>query len=193
MQGRGLKLATPEGLWHPSRPQIRETLLDPPEPPFVLCITKSGQKWLHIKSAVAYERDEFPVFLEGVEFKRDAKTGENISYMSNVYVRPATIRKLLPIIDQLYAGGFNKWEISTGEYFLTRVMEFGLDRKEELDEQIAPYRGQPEFYLALLVADKEKAEVTKKWEWSVTGISSSTNETTTVNSEQKQEQLSLSM
>lgn len=184
-------LATPKGLDHPSRPEIREALLNPPEPPFVFCITKSGQKWLHIKSEIAYEREEFPVFLEGVEFKRDAKTGENISYMSNIYIRPATIRKLLPIMDQLYAGGFNKWEISTGEYFLTRVMEFGFDRKEELDEEIAPYRGRPEFYLALLVADKEKAEVTKKWEWSVTGISSSTSETTMTNSEQKPQQLSL--
>ena len=184
-------LATPEGLFHPSRPQIREVLLNPPEPPFVLCITKSGQKWLHIKSEIAYGRERFPVFLEGVEFKRDKKTSENISYMSNIHVDPATIRKLLPVIDQLYAGGFNKWEISTGEYFLTRVTEFGFDRKEELDGKIAPYRGIPEFCLALLVADKEKAEVTKKWEWSAIGISSSTSTTTRENNKQKQRQLSL--
>jgi hypothetical protein len=186
-------LATSKGFFHPSRPQIREVLLNPPEPPFVLCVAKSGQKWLHIKSEQAVSREGFPVFFEGAEFKRDKKVGKNISVMANVYVNPATMRKILSVMETLYANGFNRWEIATGEYFLSRVLDFGLERKEELDEIIAPYRGQALFYLALFAADKEKGEIYKKWEWSAIGISSSTSGTETGNKEPKQQRLSLCM
>lgn len=184
-------LATRDGFFHPSKAQIREVLLNPPEPPFVLCLSKSGQKWLHIKSEPAVSREEFPVFFEGAEFKRDKKVGKNISVMANVHVNPATVRKILPVMETLYANGFNRWEIAIGEYFLSRVLDFGLERKEELDEIIMPYRGQAVFYLVLSVTDKEKGRVDKKWEWSAIGTSSSTNETKTENNEPKQQQLSL--
>lgn len=52
---------TKDELRHPDRPTLRELLINPPDPPFLLLIATSGQKWLHFKGELAYGRDGYPV------------------------------------------------------------------------------------------------------------------------------------
>lgn len=140
-------VATPTSLLHPSRSELRGILLNPPEPPFVVCIAVSGQKWVHIKSQVAYSRENFPAQLEEM----------------TVYVQPALLTELLDPIEELYTAGFRKTayrdmpgEIEAGEYEPWKVQQFGIRKWEELEEKIAPYRGQRIFQLALFVAQKKE-------------------------------------
>jgi len=44
--------------------QLREFILNPPEPPFCVVLADSGQKQLLFRAAVAHDRDRFPVLLE---------------------------------------------------------------------------------------------------------------------------------
>lgn len=130
-------LATIEHMIHPTRPEIRELLLNPPDPPFVLCIAVSGQKWVHIRSEIAYTRDNFPVQLEE----------------TRVNVNVATFKEVLEVVEELYTE-FSKVEIESGEYNPIRINKFGLARFEELEEKARKWRGTRLFSLALFVAQK---------------------------------------
>lgn len=138
-------LATEDRLTHPTRPEIRALLLDPPEPPFVLCIAVSGQKHLHFRAQVAYDRDGFPVQMEE----------------TSVCVWRGTLREWLALIESLYAV-FSKEEIRTGRYGANRIRQFGLREFQKLEERLAPHRGTRLFDLAVFVAqkppEKEKEE-----------------------------------
>ena len=57
-------LAAADGLRHPSRADWREILLDPPEPPFVMCLAVSGQKHISFKAPVNLNREITTVALE---------------------------------------------------------------------------------------------------------------------------------
>ncbi len=135
-------LATPAGLRHPSRSEIRDVLLHPPAPPFVLTIAVSGQKWLHIKARVVYNRAAFSVLLEETP----------------VLVRPTAVAALLDTIEELYSS-FTKAEIETGDYQPHRIRRFGIKRWERLEEQIGMHRGSRLFDLLLHVAQKQTEEV----------------------------------
>jgi hypothetical protein len=43
---------------------LRDTILNPPEPPFVICLADSGQKQILFRAPVAMDRDVFDVILE---------------------------------------------------------------------------------------------------------------------------------
>lgn len=132
-------LASPAGLRHPTRTEIREVLLEPPEPPFALCVAVSGQKWLHLKARVALSREAFPALLEETP----------------VIVHPAAFAALLGPAEELYAGGFTKAEIASGRYLAHRIQAFGIGRWEALEARVAPARGSRFLDLALHVARKE--------------------------------------
>ncbi len=138
-------VATPGKLIHPSRADLRGILLDPPEPPFMICMAVSGQKWVHIKSQIAYSRDNFPVQMEDV----------------TIYVDPAELAEILEPMEELYSGGFSKvtskfgiGEIETGEYEPWKMQKFGIAKLEKLEEKLASWRGKRIFNLALFVAQK---------------------------------------
>ena len=132
-------LATKEGLLHPSRAEVREVLLNPPEPPFVLCAATSGQRWLHFKGAIAHSKARFGVRFEDVP----------------VWVAPESFRALLESIEELYTA-FTKAEIESGNYQVHRILRFGMKRWEELIERVAPHRKSGPFKLALFVAQREE-------------------------------------
>lgn len=134
-------LATPDKLRHPIRGEWRDTLLNPPEPPFVLVLAMSGQKWLHFKGRVNYKQDNYWILLEEVI----------------IQVNIAKLTELLGIIEQLYAT-FTKDEIRTGNYNVARIKTFGTDRWEELENKIEKERGSRLFDLAVMVAKKEEVE-----------------------------------
>jgi len=134
-------LANEGNMLHPSRPEIRELLLNPPDPPFVLCIAASGQKWVHIRSEIAYTRDNFPVQLEE----------------TRVNVNVEEFREVLGVIEQLYTE-FSKAEIESGEYNPIRINKFGIGRFEDLEEKARGWRGSRLFSLAIFVAQKGDKE-----------------------------------
>ncbi|MFZ3132836.1 MAG: hypothetical protein WA125_17460 [Desulfosporosinus sp.] len=137
-------LATPFALKHPIRGEWRDTLLDPPEPPFVLVLATSGQKWLHFKGRVNFKRDNYWILLEEVV----------------IQVSRSKLANLLDVIERLYTT-FTKDEIRSGSYNVSRIKTFGTDRWEKLENEIEKERGMRLFELAVMVAKKEKEEVRK--------------------------------
>jgi CRISPR type IV-associated protein Csf1 len=130
-------LATPVGLRHPSRAEWREILLNPPEPPFVVCLAVSGQKHLTFKAPVNLSREVFVVALEE----------------QMVEVVPSRLADCLQAAEALYAW-FTKEEIATGRYSQHRIQQCGLSRWERLDAALEPWRGNRMLELALFIAQK---------------------------------------
>jgi len=142
-------VATEKNLQHPSHAELRDILLDPPKFPFVICAAVSGQKWLHIKSQIAYTRNYFPVQMEEV----------------TVYVDPVELENLLAPIEELYVAGFRKMsgrnfegEIETGRYDSHKILAFGIEKWQELENKIKEKRGQRVFNLALFIAQKKEVQ-----------------------------------
>ncbi|MFZ5687859.1 MAG: hypothetical protein ACOY9Y_06665 [Bacillota bacterium] len=132
-------LATEQELRHPTRAEIRDILLNPPKPPFVICIAVSGQKYLTFKAEVAYNRNFYPVQMED----------------TRIIVDVTQLSELLDLVERLYTV-FSKDEIRTGRYSQGRIKEFGISRFQELEERLAPHRGSRLFDLAIFVAQKKE-------------------------------------
>ena len=132
-------LATRNELRHPSRAKIRDILLNPPEPPFVLCIATSGQKWLHFKGEVSYSQNNYPIQLEE----------------TRVYVDTGQLERILVLVEDLYTV-FSKKEILSGEYSQNRIRKFGLAKFQRIEKQAAKFRGQRLFQLGVFVAQKKE-------------------------------------
>lgn len=135
--------ATSTGLFHPTRPEIRNILLFPPEPPFLICVADSGQKWLHYRGKVNYSKEEFKVRFEEIE----------------VIVKPLEFKEMLENIEKLYIS-FSKEEIKTGKYSQERIKRFGIQEFSKLEEIINNLKTQKYrlFLLALFVAQKQEEE-----------------------------------
>ncbi len=132
-------VATRDRLMHPTRPELKGLLLEPPEPPFIICIAESGQKWVHFKSEVAYSRDGYPVQMEE----------------TRLTVEVEELQKMLNIIENLYTV-FTKEEIRTGQFSLNRIRQFGLSRFQDWANLSEKHRGTRLFDLALFVAQKRE-------------------------------------
>lgn len=132
-------LATEQELRHPTRAESRDILLNPPKPPFVICIAVSGQKHLTFKAEVAYSRNFYPVQMED----------------TRIIVDVTRLSELLDLVERLYTV-FSKDEIKTSRYSQGRIKEFGISRFQELEERLAPHRGSRLFDLAVFVAQKKE-------------------------------------
>jgi CRISPR type IV-associated protein Csf1 len=139
-------LVTGDYLKHPGRNEWREILFDPPEPPFLAILSVSGQKWLHFKSEIAEDIDFFPIMLEEMPVTIDRKL----------------LRKILNIFEILYSNGFSKTEIETGEYKQHRILEFGIEKWEKLEESISKYRGNGLFNVVNYIAQEQEELKIKK-------------------------------
>lgn len=135
-------ISTENKLLHPTRQELRQNLLLPPEPPFVFCVAVSGQKWLHFRTKISFSEDNFPVQFE-----------ETL-----VYVNVEQFTFLLSIIEVLY-DVFSKEEIFTGDYKQNRIKQFGISRFQQTEDKLSKYRGQRLFNLAVYVAQKEEKSV----------------------------------
>jgi len=127
------------GLKHPSRAEWRKILVSRPDPPYLVCIAVSGQKWLHFKGIVGLSNRVWTVILEETP----------------VNFEPAKLRNLLDTVEQLYNGGFTKAEIQTGDYQAHRIQAFGFERWAELESILEDKRGSRLFELAIFIAQKE--------------------------------------
>lgn len=121
----------------PTRAQMRDWLLDPPEPPFTIAIAESGQKHILPWAQEGLSRDYFPVQFE----------------LDSVWVKRVEFTKLLQDFEALMALEFSKTEILSGEYHSDRLMK-AIDCFFPLEDRIAPHRGSRILALASHVAQK---------------------------------------
>lgn len=135
-------LFTPNSHESPSRERWRELLLDPPEPPFIMCMSESGQKQLIFRCQIAHSRDEFPVQVEedSIVLNRSAFSG------------------VLEAFERLYHLGMSKDSIVTGHYLTHIIRKTGMHDWRIAEEQFRPYREhQPQLVrIAAFVAQKPK-------------------------------------
>ena len=130
-------VAMKDRLIHPDRPTLRNYILEPPNPPFVICVAVSGQKHVHIKSAMSYSQSEFFVQMEDIR----------------VTVNATKFADILATTEQLYTV-FSKEEMLTGRYNQNRIKQFGLSDFQKLEQKLAMQRGRRQFELAIFVAQK---------------------------------------
>jgi len=90
----------------PTRKQIREWLINPPDPPFEIAVAESGQKHILPFSKEAHAKNKFPVLLE----------------QDLLYVERESFSKLLSAYENLMQW-FSKAEIDSGNY---RSDRFGV-------------------------------------------------------------------
>lgn len=129
------------GEWTPlskgNKAQMRELLLGGVFPELA-AIADSGQKHIVFRAT----RNPAGSKAGWVQFEEQ-----------RLYLIPAELRGLLEVVEKLYAE-FSKGEIETGDYFGQRILKFGLERWQELEEQIKSQRGKPLFSLTLFLAQR---------------------------------------
>lgn len=134
-------VANEERLWLPNRVEMREFLLQPPDPPFVINMAVSQKKHIAFKGEVNYSRDIFTVMYEEMPVLIDRKE----------------FTRLLELVEHLLYG-FTKTEIITGDYNQKRILDFGIEAWEAFDERVKPYRGNPLLDVVMFVAQKVESE-----------------------------------
>lgn len=122
-----------------TRVEIREYLLNPPEPPFTIAIAESGQKHIIPWALEAQNKNLFPVQFE----------------LDTVYI-DSRFREYLQVYEQLMGLGFSKSEIDSGDYRSDRLMKV-FDQYGELEERIARIRGTRLMQLISYVAQVQDA------------------------------------
>ena len=109
-------------------------LFNPPEPPFVICITSSPTKNRHLlfRSPVNYSRDAFFVQFD-----------ENSLFFDRL-----KMAGLFGCMKRLIEDGFRPWNIRTGFYGKDKKLEGKAERAEK---ELAAIRGDPIFDLLLFL------------------------------------------
>lgn len=108
----------------PTRADIRNYLLHPPEPPFTLAIAVSGQKHILPWAREAHDKHSFPIQFE----------------LDTIFVDVSSFSQLLQAYESLMQLGFTKTEIDTGDYRSEKLLPV-LATWQELESKIAPERG----------------------------------------------------
>ncbi len=128
----------------PTRAGWRGWLLAPPAPPFLMAVAVSAQKHLLFRATVAHCRDYLPLLLEE----------------DTVWLDRARFTACLADFEALYAAGFSKDSIITGDYHHTRLLKVGLRTWRALEEQWQPWRRHRDYArLAHHVARREESSV----------------------------------
>lgn len=121
----------------PTRAQLREWLINPPEPPFTLAIAESGQKHILFLAQEAHNRDIFPVQFE----------------LDTLHLDRKKFTALVQNYEALMALDFSKSEIDSGDYRSDHLLK-SFEQWESLEKQIAFFRGSRLFQLVSYVAVK---------------------------------------
>lgn len=107
----------------PKRTEVREWLINPPEPPFTIAIAESGQKHILFLAQEGFSREAYPVQFE----------------MDTLQLVRADFVALLGTYETLLNLGFSKTEIDSGNYRPDRILKC-FEEWQVLDEAIAPNR-----------------------------------------------------
>jgi len=121
----------------PPRSLIRKWLLDPPEPPFTICIAESGQKHILPWSKQANSKEYFPVTFE----------------LDTVFIDRSKFTENIENYEYLLSLGLTKTEINTGQYKSQNLLKLISNEKfKETEEIIKELRGSRLFELIGYVA-----------------------------------------
>lgn len=111
--------------WECVKPgRVREILLDPPEPPFVLAINPSGQKHVLFRAKVITDVAMIPVQVDD----------------QRVWVSQVAFVEVLEAFEALTALGFRKDDVLTGRYHPESTRRAGLAAWRAAEDRIAPWR-----------------------------------------------------
>lgn len=135
-----------EGWLRPSRVDVRDILLNPPEPPFVITIAETGKKHVIFRAKVNYDKSEFVVNLD-----------EN-----QITVNHKMFVSMLNIVEDAYSRGISKESMLTGNYNLAACMSVGVNEWMKIDEQIKRYRNLDFKILKLAIFVSIRKEVEQK-------------------------------
>lgn len=128
----------------PTRVQIREWLLSPPEPPFTIALAVSGQKHTYPFAVASQSRDLFPVLFED----------------TLLYCDRQDLTRLFDNFEALMGLGFNKSEITIGDYSSIKLMELIKADKygafDSYESIVSGYRGGDLIKLAEFCAQKNE-------------------------------------
>lgn len=108
----------------PTRERWRQWLLEPPEPPFVFCVSTSGKKHLLFRCRVAGSREVYPVQFED----------------EHIMVRRPAITRCLSDVEEGLAAGLRRDDILTGRYNSRQALNMGLINWHRLEFSLARWR-----------------------------------------------------
>lgn len=115
---------------------LRERIINPPKPPFVMCATTTQKKHLMWYLQTSYDREVFYVTLETETIRVDHQQ----------------FLKMMKLVEELYNRGVSKADI------LNNTIPYGVLSVEEWAkayEEINEYKRHDQFKLAVFVAQKE--------------------------------------
>lgn len=112
------------GWLSPSRAEMREILLNPPEPPFVITLAEVGKKHVIFRAPVNHDRDRF-----AVQFDEHTIT-----------VDRCLLAETLSEFEAAYELGLSKDSLVTGNYNQAACMKIGVQKWREIDAAMAQYR-----------------------------------------------------
>jgi len=108
----------------PDRSGVRDVLLNPPKPPFVMTLASVGKKHVIFRARVNASREQFSVNLDDTE----------------VLVVRETFARLLSDFEQAYEAGFSKDSLLTGHYNQAAILALGLSQWREIERKMRMWR-----------------------------------------------------
>ncbi len=117
-------------------------LLNPPTPPFTVCVTESYKKHNLIRAAVNYSADRYMIRFEekSVVFDHDKAV------------------MMMRVVAVLYFNGFSRVEIQNGCQNYKKIIEYGIEAYHEFEKQLAEWRGDDLLEVIILGLSTNKRE-----------------------------------
>lgn len=132
-----------KGFWaRPDRSEVRDQLLSPPEPPFVMSFAAVGKKHILYSTAINHSRDFFLVNLDE----------------KKIIVDRVKYTELLEVFERAYTDGFSKDSLLTGEYNQAAVLKCGLRKWREIEKVMAAWRRCDHDLLELVSYSAQKTD-----------------------------------
>jgi hypothetical protein len=114
-----------EQAWRmPSRAEMRDVLLSPPEPPFAITLANAGKKHVIFRAPVNHSRDLF-----SIQFDEQTALIDRNRFAA-----------MLQQFEAAYALGFSKDSLLTGQYNTAVCMKIGLATWRNVEEGMAECR-----------------------------------------------------
>lgn len=125
-----------------NRTEMRDYLINPPKPPFVMACTISQKKHLAIKSTVSYGQLNYFCMLEE----------------EPILVNRDSAEKDIMLCEALRGIGFTKDEIEKGQIRYDKIKRYGIGAAEKISDLLKPRINSRQFALCLFVSQKMTEE-----------------------------------
>jgi CRISPR type IV-associated protein Csf1 len=125
-----------------NRADLRDYIINPPDPPFVMVCAVSQKKHLAIKSVISYRRDNFFCMYEE----------------EPIFVDRATAEDDIRFCEALRGIGCTKEEIEKGIIRYDKIKNYGIKAAEKLEAEFKRRLRPRQFALCLHVAQKMNEE-----------------------------------